>query len=66
MMQRTLLDVWNTTLSLWDSVIRKRIKLQQLNLELTLKSVLNGQVMPLLHKSGNILSIFPFWCIDSK
>ncbi|KAL6221425.1 hypothetical protein ACLB2K_009176 [Fragaria x ananassa] len=42
--ERTLLDVWNTTLSLWDSVIRKRIKLQQLNLEIKLKSVLNGQM----------------------
>ncbi|KAM5548246.1 AUGMIN subunit 8 [Rosa sericea] len=42
--ERTLLNVWNTTLRLWDSVIRKRIKLQQLNIELKLKSVLNGQM----------------------
>ncbi|KAL6275032.1 hypothetical protein ACE6H2_025724 [Prunus campanulata] len=42
--ERTLLNVWNTTLSLWDSVIRKRIILQQLNLELKLNSVLNGQM----------------------
>ncbi|KAI5320835.1 hypothetical protein L3X38_040543 [Prunus dulcis] len=42
--ERTLLNVWNTTLSLWDSVIRKRIILQQLNLELKLNSVLNDQM----------------------
>lgn len=48
-MQEYLHDVWNTTLSLWDSVIRKRINLQKLKLELKLNSVLNDQVMPLLH-----------------
>lgn len=37
-------DVWNTTLSLWDSVIRKRINLQKLKLELKLNSVLNDQL----------------------
>ncbi|XP_009358415.2 AUGMIN subunit 8 [Pyrus x bretschneideri] len=42
--ERTLLNVWNTTLSLWDSVIKKRIDLQQLKLELKLKSVLNDQM----------------------
>lgn len=45
--QRTLYNVWNATLSLWDSVIRKRINLQQLKLELKLNSVLNDQVRPL-------------------
>jgi hypothetical protein len=48
MVQRTLFNVWNATLELWDSVIRKRINLQQLKLELKLNSVLNDQVMPLV------------------
>ncbi|CAN6563916.1 unnamed protein product [Malus baccata var. baccata] len=42
--ERTLLNVWNSTISLWDSVIKKRIDLQQLKLELKLKSVLNDQM----------------------
>lgn len=46
MVQRTLFNVWSATLNLWDSVIRKRINLQQLKLELKLNSVLNDQVMP--------------------
>ena len=45
LVQRTLLGVWNTTLNLWDSVIRKRINLQQLKLELKLISVMNDQVI---------------------
>lgn len=48
MVQRTLFNVWNATLELWDSVIRKRINLQQLKLELKLNSVLNDQVVPLV------------------
>ena len=43
-MQQTLYDVWETNLELWDSVRRKRIDLQQLNLELKLNSVLSEQV----------------------
>ncbi|KAF5742095.1 hypothetical protein HS088_TW09G00136 [Tripterygium wilfordii] len=42
--EKTLYNVWNTILSLWDSVIRKRINLQQLKLELKLNSVLNDQM----------------------
>ncbi|XP_019417182.1 PREDICTED: AUGMIN subunit 8-like isoform X2 [Lupinus angustifolius] len=42
--EKTLYNVWNSTLSLWDSVIRKRINLQQLELELKLNSVLNDQM----------------------
>ncbi|KAM7267421.1 hypothetical protein ACFE04_009587 [Oxalis oulophora] len=42
--ERTLYGVWNTTLGLWDSVIRKRINLKQLKLELKLNSVLNDQM----------------------
>ena len=45
MVQKTLYNVWITTLSLWESVIRKRINLQQLKLELKLNSVMNDQVM---------------------
>uniref|UniRef100_A0A803QAW9 AUGMIN subunit 8 n=1 Tax=Cannabis sativa TaxID=3483 RepID=A0A803QAW9_CANSA len=45
--ERTLFNVWSATLSLWDSVIRKRISLQQMKLELELNSVLNDQ-MPYL------------------
>lgn len=44
MAQRTLFNVWSATLGLWDSVIRKRISLQQMKLELKLNSVLNDQV----------------------
>ncbi|KAH7569264.1 hypothetical protein JRO89_XS06G0134000 [Xanthoceras sorbifolium] len=47
MVQETLYNVWNTTLILWDSVIRKRINLQQLKLELKLNSVLNDQIADL-------------------
>ncbi|KAK9031712.1 hypothetical protein V6N11_056002 [Hibiscus sabdariffa] len=42
--EETLYDVWNTTLGLWDAVIKKKINLQQLKLELKLNSVLNDQV----------------------
>ncbi|KAI9117512.1 hypothetical protein K1719_011678 [Acacia pycnantha] len=42
--ERTLYNVWNATLSVWDSVIRKKINLHQLNLELKLNSVLNDQM----------------------
>ncbi|XP_023515712.1 AUGMIN subunit 8-like [Cucurbita pepo subsp. pepo] len=42
--ERTLLGIWNTTLNLWDSVIRKRIDLQQLKLELKLISIMNDQM----------------------
>lgn len=42
--ERTLFNVWNTTLDLWDSVISKKISLQQLKLELKLNSVLNDQM----------------------
>lgn len=42
--QKTLYNVWITTLSLWESVIRKRISLQQLKLRLKLNSVLNDQM----------------------
>ncbi|TKY73139.1 QWRF motif-containing protein 8 [Spatholobus suberectus] len=42
--EKTLYNVWITTLSLWESVIRKRINLQQLKLELKLNSVLNDQM----------------------
>ncbi|KAK7281542.1 hypothetical protein RIF29_09634 [Crotalaria pallida] len=42
--EKTLFNVWNTISSLWESVIRKRINLQQLMLELKLNSVLNDQM----------------------
>ncbi|KAF5725887.1 hypothetical protein HS088_TW23G00619 [Tripterygium wilfordii] len=42
--EETLYNVWNTTLTLWDSIIRKIINLQQLKLELKLNSVLNHQI----------------------
>lgn len=45
MVQETLYNVWDTTLSLWDSVINKRINLQQLKLQIQLNLVLNKQVM---------------------
>ncbi|KAJ0089880.1 hypothetical protein Patl1_14495 [Pistacia atlantica] len=44
MAEETLYNVWDTTLNLWDSVISKRINLQQLNLELKLNAVLNDQM----------------------
>ncbi|KAJ1410329.1 QWRF family [Sesbania bispinosa] len=43
-MEKNLYNVWITTLSLWESVISKRINLQQLKLELKLNSVLNDQM----------------------
>ncbi|XP_057431844.1 AUGMIN subunit 8-like [Lotus japonicus] len=42
--QKTLYNVWIATLSLWESVTRKKINLQQLKLELKLNSVLNDQM----------------------
>ncbi|KAJ8747609.1 hypothetical protein K2173_014471 [Erythroxylum novogranatense] len=42
--ERTLYNVWSTTLELWDSVLRKSINLQQLKLELKLNAVLNDQM----------------------
>ncbi|XP_019441697.1 PREDICTED: AUGMIN subunit 8-like [Lupinus angustifolius] len=42
--ERTLYNVWNTTLSVWESIIRKRINLQQLQLEHKLNSILNDQM----------------------
>lgn len=48
MVQKTLYNVWIATLSLWESVTRKKINLQQLKLELKLNSVLNDQVMFLI------------------
>lgn len=42
--ERTLYNVWKATLSLWDSVIKKRINLQQLMLEFKLNAVLNKQM----------------------
>ncbi|KAJ6742985.1 AUGMIN SUBUNIT 8 [Salix viminalis] len=42
--ERTLYNVWDTTLALWESVIRKRINLQQLKLELKLNAVLTDQI----------------------
>ncbi|KAB1211977.1 QWRF motif-containing protein 8 [Morella rubra] len=44
--ERTLFNVWNTSLDLWDSVIQKRINLEQLKLELKLNSILSDQVLP--------------------
>lgn len=43
--EETLYNVWDTTLSLWDSVINKRITLQQLKLQLQLNLVLNKQMV---------------------
>lgn len=48
MVQETLYNVWDTTLSLWDSVINKRINLQQLKLQIQLNLVLNKQVMTII------------------
>lgn len=42
--ERTLYNVLNTTLSMRESIIRKRINLQQLQLELKLNYVLNDQM----------------------
>ncbi|GLT49576.1 hypothetical protein SLA2020_231250 [Shorea laevis] len=46
--EETLLSVWNITLCLWDSVIKRRINLQQLKLDLKMNSILNDQ-MPYLN-----------------
>ncbi|KAJ8751101.1 hypothetical protein K2173_016282 [Erythroxylum novogranatense] len=42
--EKTLYSVWSTTLALRDSVIRKRINVQQLTLELKLNAVVNDQM----------------------
>ncbi|XP_057417477.1 AUGMIN subunit 8-like isoform X2 [Lotus japonicus] len=42
--ENTLYNVWETTLSMRESIIRKRINLQQLQLELKLESILNDQM----------------------
>ncbi|KAL8168083.1 hypothetical protein V2J09_009582 [Rumex salicifolius] len=42
--EETLYNVWMATLELWDSVIMKRINLQQFRLELKLNVVLNEQL----------------------
>ncbi|XP_061347486.1 AUGMIN subunit 8-like [Gastrolobium bilobum] len=42
--EKTLYNVWKTTLSIWESIIRKRINLQQLQLELKLNCILNDQM----------------------
>ncbi|KAK7388400.1 hypothetical protein VNO78_23216 [Psophocarpus tetragonolobus] len=42
--KKSLYNVWHSTLSIWESIIRKRINLQQLQLELKLNSILNYQM----------------------
>ncbi|GMJ07214.1 QWRF domain containing 8, augmin subunit 8 [Hibiscus trionum] len=42
--EETLYNVWNATLSLCDTLIKKKINLQRLKLELNLNSVLNHQM----------------------
>ncbi|XP_065849624.1 AUGMIN subunit 8-like [Euphorbia lathyris] len=42
--EKTLYNVWNNTLALWDSVIQKRMDLQELKLELKLSAILNNQM----------------------
>ncbi|KAK8602030.1 hypothetical protein V6N13_058306 [Hibiscus sabdariffa] len=42
--EETMYNVWNPTLSLCDTLIKKRINLQRLMLELNLNSVLNHQM----------------------
>ncbi|KAK7265186.1 hypothetical protein RJT34_32802 [Clitoria ternatea] len=42
--EKNVYNVWSTTLSMWESIIRKRINLQQLQLELKLNSILNDQM----------------------
>lgn len=42
--EKTLYNVWSTTLSMWESITRKRIYLQQLQLELKLNFILNDQM----------------------
>ncbi|XP_050208489.1 AUGMIN subunit 8-like isoform X2 [Mercurialis annua] len=46
--EKTLCNVWNGTLALWDSVIRKRISLERMKLELKLSAILNHQVIVML------------------
>ncbi|MBA0647173.1 hypothetical protein Goklo_015080 [Gossypium klotzschianum] len=43
--EEILYNVWKATLGLWDAVIKKKINLQQLKLELKLNTVLNDQSM---------------------
>jgi len=61
MVQKTLYNVWITTLSLWESVLRKRINLQQLKLDLKLNSVLNDQVIIFL----KYINFMPTFIVDS-
>ncbi|XVE63496.1 hypothetical protein DITRI_Ditri07aG0025000 [Diplodiscus trichospermus] len=42
--EETLYNVWNATLSLWEAMIKKKINLQHLKLELKLDTVLNDQM----------------------
>lgn len=42
--EETLISVWNVTLTLWDSVIKKKINLQQWKLDLKMISILNNQM----------------------
>ncbi|CAK8564274.1 unnamed protein product [Lathyrus sativus] len=42
--EKTLYNVWSTTMSMWESITRKRIHLQQLQLELKLNSIMNDQM----------------------
>ncbi|KAK7329905.1 hypothetical protein VNO77_24087 [Canavalia gladiata] len=42
--EKTIYNVWHTTLSVWESIIRKRINLQRLQLELKLNYILNDQM----------------------
>ncbi|KAH1105574.1 hypothetical protein J1N35_009342 [Gossypium stocksii] len=42
--EEILYNVWKATLGLWDAVIKKKINLQQLKLELKLNTVLNDQM----------------------
>ncbi|MBA0739633.1 hypothetical protein Gogos_012886 [Gossypium gossypioides] len=42
--EETSYNVWNATLGLWDALIKKRINLQRLKLELKLNSILNDQM----------------------
>lgn len=48
MMQNILYSAWHMTSELRDSITMKRINLQQLNQEMKLKSILRGQVKPIL------------------
>ncbi|KAL9224158.1 hypothetical protein vseg_000222 [Gypsophila vaccaria] len=42
--EQTLYNVWETNLELWDSVLRKRIELQRLNMDIKLDLVLREQM----------------------